>query len=225
VSHPAPRPFEVDPQVMAAIRPMQQRDAAAVARQHHAAMGSSLWARLGLPFLEALYQGLVDSPHFLAFVHEDEQGMGGFIAGSTDTARMFRETLRAHYPALAVAAVTGLARRPRVAWQLLRTGTYFDASGEDIPGESLFCSFRPDLRGTRVSGHINKVLFDELAARGHRKVKITTEADNRGANRQLSSWGFHVDRHFAFYGKDMVRYVLDLETSPRVQPISRHPAV
>ncbi len=188
-------------------------------------MGSSLWARLGLPFLEALYSALVDSPHFLGFVYQDDDGLGGFIAGSTDTSRMFGETLRAHYPTIAVAAARGLALRPTVAWQLLRTGAYFDASGSDIPGESLFCSFQPQLRGTGASGHVNKVLFDELLARGHREVKITTEADNPGANRQLLSWGFELDRRFEFYGKPMVRYVLDLEHSERVQASSRHPAV
>ena len=220
------RPLQLDPDVLARIRPMQRRDAVAVARQHHAAMGTSLWARLGTPFLEALYRALPDSPLFLAFVYEDERGeLGGFIAGSTDTERMFRETLRAHYPALAVAAARGLLARPSVALQLLRTARYFDASGDDIPGESLFCSFHPSLRGTRISGQVNKVLFDELLARGHQRVKITTEADNVGAARQLCSWGFDADHHFEFYGKPMVRYVLDLEASPRVEPVSRHPAV
>jgi len=221
----APRPFPVDPAVLARIRPMQRRDVPAVARQHHAAMGSSLWARLGLPFLEALYRALIDSPHFLAFVYEEDGRLGGFIAGSTDTARMFRETYAAHWPSLALAAGRGLARRPGLALHLLRTGSYFDRSGEEIPGESLFCSFEPDLRGTRVSGHVNKVLFDELCARGHARVKITTEADNEGAHRQLGSWGFTIDRRFSFYGKEMVRYVLDLGASPRVEPVSRHPAV
>ena len=220
------RPLTLEPDVLARIRPMQHRDAAAVARQHHAAMGSSLWAQLGLPFLEALYRALVDSPHFLAFVYEDPSGdFGGFIAGSTDTARMFRETLRAHYPAIAVAAARGITARPLLALQVWRTGRYFDASGADIPAESLFCSFQPGLRGTRVSGQINKVLFDELRARGHRRVKVTTDHGNRAAERQLLSWGFEADHRFEFYGKPMVRYVLDLEASPRVQPVSRHPAV
>ena len=220
------RPLHLDPDVLAHIRPMQHRDAAAVARQHHAAMGSSLWAQLGVPFLEALYRALVDSPHFLAFVYEAPGGeLGGFIAGSTDTARMYRETLRAHYPAIAVAAAGGLVARPRLALRVWRTSRYFDASGPDIPGESLFCSFQPSLRGKRVSGQINKVLFDELCARGHSHVKITTDHDNRAAERQLLSWGFVADHRFEFYGKAMVRWVLDLEASPRVEPVSRHPAV
>jgi RimJ/RimL family protein N-acetyltransferase len=220
-----PRRLEVDPEVLAHIRPMQHRDAPAVAWQHHQAMGSSLWARLGQPFLRSLYEALVCSPHFLGFVYETEGELGGFIAGSTDTSRMFSETLRGDYPRLAVAAARGLLRRPAVALPLLRTASYFDASGDEIPAESLFCSFRPELRGTGVSGHINKVLFDELAARGHDRVKITTDADNLAAARQLRSWGFEADQRFSFYGKPMVRWVLDLAASDRVEPISRHPAV
>jgi len=204
---------------------MQRRDAEAVARLHHRAMGDSLWARLGPRFLRALYRALVDSPHFLGFVYQESGTVRGFIAGSTDTARMYRETLRAHYPQLVVATLGGLLRSPTTLLPLLYTASYFEESGQDIPGESLFCSFEPDLRGKRISGHINKVLFDDLLARGHHKVKITSEDDNQAAARQLASWGFEVDRGFRFYGKDMRRYVLDLEASPRVQPLSRHPAV
>ena len=110
--------------------------------------------------------------------------------------------------------------------QLWQTFRYFSVSGaEDVPAESLFCSFVPDLRGKRVSGHINKVLFDELLARGQPRVKITTEVDNEGANRQLRSWGFEDKGRFRFYGKEMVTYVLDLAASPRVEAVSRHPAV
>jgi hypothetical protein len=68
-------------------------------------------------------------------------------------------------------------------------------------------------------------LFDELLARGHQTVKVTTETDNKGANRQLQSWGFEDRGRFRFYGKEMVLYILNLETCERVQPISRHPAV
>ena len=49
------RPFTVDPEVMARIRPMQVTDAEAVAQLHFAAMGSSTWAQLGRRFLRCLY--------------------------------------------------------------------------------------------------------------------------------------------------------------------------
>jgi len=231
----SPRPFALDAQVCSGIRPMQNRDAARVAELHHAAMGSSLWARLGLPFLTELYKGLIDSPHFLGFVFEeagDEAGdvgvIRGFIAGSTDASRMMSEVFKSRFLVLGAVAVPGVMRQPSVLKKLAQTARYFAVSDDDdldVPAESLFCSFEPQLRGRRISGHVNKYLFDDLLARGHRFVKVTTETDNEGANRQLLSWGFEDRGRFSFYGKEMVRYVLDLDASARVDAVSRHPAV
>jgi hypothetical protein len=213
------RPFEVDAEVLAHIRPMRVRDVPSVARQHAAAMGQSSWAQLGTRFLDALYAALLADPRFVGFVYEEDGRVRGFIAGTTDADRMMRAVFRARWGRLALAAVPAL--RPRLAWKLVETARYKDRSGAGIAAESLFCSFEEHLRGKRVSGHINKVLFDELLSRGHKEVKITTEVDNEGANRQLQSWGFEERGRFAFYGKRMVTYVLDLERSPRVEAVSR----
>ncbi len=224
-------PFPVDADVIARIRPMQYRDADRVAELHRAAMGKSLWAQLGHPFLAALYRAMIDCPTFIAFVYVEDDDRGepevrGFIAGSLDTRALFADVWARRKQFVVPPAIVGVLRRPALLPRLLRTARYSDASGaSDVPGESLFCSFVPNLRGKRVSGHINKVLFDELLARGHRKVKITTEVENEGANRQLQSWGFGEAGRFRFYGKDMVTYVLDLPGHPRLEPVSRHPSV
>jgi len=223
---PRVKPFPVDPVVMGRIRPMQYRDADRVAELHHAAMGNSLWALLGVNFLSSLYRALVDCPIFFGFVYVEDADVKGFIAGTTDTAGMYDFVVKRRAMFVGPAALRGLVRRPRVAVKLLETARYFGVSGaSDVTAESLFCSFVEDLRGKRVSGHINKVLFDELYARGKSHVKITTESDNEGANRQLQSWGFEQRGTFRFYGKEMVTYVLDLGASPRVERISRHPTV
>ncbi len=220
------RPFPVAAEVLRAIRPMQFRDAARVAELHHAAMGNSLWGQLGLPFLLQLYQALVDSPWFIGFVYFEGTEVKGFIGGSLDTDTMYRDIVRRRFMFLGLAAGLGVVRRPQLVAKLLETRRYISVSGaKEVPGESLFCSFEPQLRGRRVSGHINKVLFDELYARGHEAVKITTEVDNEGANRQLRSWGFVDSHRFRFYGKDMITYVLRFAGHPRLERLSRHPAV
>jgi hypothetical protein len=219
--------FNLRPEVTAQIRPMMSIDAAQVAALHHADMGNSLWAQLGLPFLTQLYSTLIDSDLLLAFVYVDEKNAPlGFIAGSTDAAAMMREVATQSPLALALAALPALLR-PRLLLKLFQTPLYFSRSDdtEAIPAESLFCSFVPELRGKGISGHINKYLFDELLARGHGHVKITTEVDNDGSNRQLQRWGFEERSRFRFYGKDMITYVLDLRASPRVDPVSRHPSI
>jgi len=220
----SPRPFSVDPAVMANIRPMAAQDVDAVAELHHRAMGRSTWALLGRGFLQALYTSLIDDERFLGFVYMEDGSVGGFIAGSQDTDQMLSRTLQRSWPILIAKSLPRIFN-PMVLHRLLETHRYTDVSGGEAMPESLFCSFKPALRGKRISGHINKVLFDELLARGHRQVKITTEIDNEGANRQLQSWGFVDEGHFTFYGKEMVRYVLNLEDSDRVEAVSRHPAV
>ena len=214
---------------MGRIRAMRPEDARAVATLHHAAMGRSLWARLGMPFLCRLYQGLTRDPRFLAFVYEEDGRVRGFIAGTTDSARLFGDTLKREATSLVGPVLLGLLRNPPVLLPLLATTAYFgrsspDPSVEAVSAESFFCSFEPDLRGRRVSGHINKVLFDELLARGHEYVKVTTEVDNPGSNRQLTSWGFENRGQFRHYGKDMLVYVLHLPSCPRVEAVRRHPA-
>lgn len=214
------RPFPVDPRVLAAIRPMTAGDAPAVAALHRAAMGRSLWARLGAPFLEALYRELLRQDRFRAFVYEEEGRVGGFIAGASDSRGLFARTLARGWPRLVGPLLLGLLRCPSALLPLLATPLYFARSlpGDEIPAESFFCSFEPALRGTRVSGHINKVLFEQFLREGHERVKVTTEVDNEGANRQLPSWGFREHGRFRFYGKPMITYVLDLRDHPRLAP-------
>lgn len=220
------RPFDVDPEVMRRIRPMQFRDAPRVAELHQAAMGKSLWAQLGKSFLQELYKALVDSPFFLGFVYVEDLEVKGFIAGTIDTSALYSDLMKRRAIFLGPAAFLGLIRRPWVLRPLAETARYMGKAGApEVKAESLFCTFVADLRGKRVSGHINKVLFDELLARGCHQVKVSTEADNEGANRQLQSWDFQEAHRFRFYGKDMITYTLDLQKSPRVQAQSRHPAV
>lgn len=213
------KPLPVDPETLARIRPMGPADVADVVRLHRAAMGNSLWAKLGDGFLDQVYRGLLAHPDFLAYVYLEDGRVRGFIAGSSDGPRMLSDVRRRRAPRLALATLGGLARRPRALRPLLETFRYFRESaapGEEVRAESMFCSFEPNLRGKKISGLINKVLFDELARRGHRYVKITTEEDNEGAVRQLTSWGFERVGTFRFYGKPMLVWRLDLLECERV---------
>jgi len=218
-------PFEVDPEVRARIHPMRPRDLPDVVRLHAAAMGNSLWARLGTRFLHQVYAGLLAHRDFIGYVYVEDGAVRGFIAGTADGPRMLTEVRQANAVPLAMATVRGLLARPGVVKPLLETFRYFGRSSvgaQEVPAESMFCSFERNLRGKRVSGLINKVFFDELATRGHRYVKITTEHDNQGAIRQLTSWGFEDVGRFLFYGKEMIIWRLDLMACERVDHPSRN---
>ena len=218
-------PFPVDPEIMARIRSMRRKDVVAVAALHHQAMGTSLWARLGPVFLAELYCSMLSHPDFRGFVYEENQQVRGFIAGTSDGPKMFRDLAFKRGHRLITAMLPGLVRKPSLVFRLVHTCGYFQRSNPhdepEIRAESLFCSFAPELRGRRISGLTNKVLFDEMAGLGHRRIKITSEADNQGAFRQLTSWGFEVTRRFRFYGKEMLSWHMDLNLNERVEPVCR----
>jgi hypothetical protein len=214
-------PFPVDPEIRRRIRPMTAADAPEVARLHEAAMGASVWAQLGRGFLTAVYRAALPHPDFLGYVYDESGHIGGFIAGSSNPERLTRETLQRFGLRVAWAASARLLRHPALLPRLAGTLRYFrDSRPPDVPencAESFFCSFEPQLRGKRISGLINKVLFDELARRGRRWVKITTDAHNADAARQLTSWGFAQAGTFRFYGKPMIVWLLDLRNCERVE--------
>jgi len=213
-------PFQVNPEIMSRIRPMRIEDVPRIAYLHKAAMGTSFWANLGDPFLITLYRSLMPHHDFLGYVYEEDCLIKGFIAGTSNGPRMMRSVFFGNMHRFIVSLLRSILIRPKVLCTLFETFRYFSASkipGEArIPAESLFCSFEPELRGKKISGHINKVLFDKLASQGHQYVKITSETDNEGAVRQLASWGFEQLGTFRFYGKDMIVWRLNLRECERV---------
>ena len=219
-------PLRVDPAARAHLRPMMQVDVEAVAALHAADMGQSLWAQLGPGFLKALYGLLIDDPGFIGFVTEREGVIGGFIAGSTDADAMMARVFRRGAALLGARALPALLRQPGLMLRLSQTPRYARLSavpGAAVPAESLFCTVVPALRGQRVAGLLNEALFEELLARGHGFVKITTETSNTAARRQLGSWGFEERGTFSFYGKGMLVCTLALRDHPRLKAVSRHP--
>ncbi|MBL8619328.1 MAG: GNAT family N-acetyltransferase [Deltaproteobacteria bacterium] len=219
------KPLHVDPEVLGRIVPMLAVHAEAVATLHAADMGDSLWARLGPRFLRTLYRLLIDEEGFLGFVYVEGGRVRGFIAGSTAPDPMMGRLLRRGGFLLAPAALPW-ALWPPITRRLLDTPRYAQVSavdGAEVQAESLFCTVEPELRGQKVAGLLNLVLFEELLSRGYPAIKVTTELANTAARRQLRSWGFAERGQFSFYGKEMVVTTLPLAGHPRLRARGRHP--
>ncbi len=213
-------PLKVNPDVLKNIKPMKKTHIHGVALIHKQIMGNTLWGKLGLGFLEEVYSKLLEHPSFIGYVYLHNGRVGGFIAGSDNGPKMMRETLKSGWKKLFFPLLKGVILSPSVFAPLVFTTRYFNISAlpglENVTGESMFCAFEKRFRGKRISGLINQVLFNELANRGHKSIKITTEIDNKGAIRQLESWGFERVGTFKFYGKTHMAWKLDFSTSGRV---------
>ena len=186
------------------IRSTEPRDVAAIAALHAELVPSSLWAELGDGFLEALYGSLVRDPRFVSFVYDTPEGIGAFLAGSSDTAAMLRATAKRDGCAIAVRALPAL--RPSLLRRLLETGRYPRVRGSVGAGESLFCAVRPELRRQGIAAGLHEALERVLRAQGIDRLIVTTEASNPDAHEHLRALGLREEGRFRFYGKPMVRY-------------------
>jgi ribosomal protein S18 acetylase RimI-like enzyme len=186
------------------IRRTEPRDAAAIAALHASLIPSSLWAELGLPFLTHLYASMADDPRFVSFVYETPDGIGAFLAGSTDTGAMLRATAKREGFALAVRALPSV--RPSLVRRLLETGRYPRLRGFESAAESHFCAVRPELRRQGIAAALHEALERVLGAQGIDRLIVTTEASNPDAQAHLRALGFSEAGRFTFYGKAMLRY-------------------
>ena len=125
------RPFIVNPEVLAAIRPMCSMDIPRVAQLHKAAMGNSLWATLGERFLRNIYRGMLKSSLFLGFVYEQEGQIEGFIAGAEDLPGLMKQVAFSSGHRLFICALLGMTNRETFK-KLLQTVQYFQASTEEL---------------------------------------------------------------------------------------------
>ena len=134
----SPRPFQIDP--VDRIRPIHRCRTSG--ELHHAAMGNSLWAKLGTRFLKVLYTQLVQDDRFFGFVYLEKGIVRGFIAGSLDPDAMMHDVFRKGWFLLGPAAFPK-ALQPEIFRYLMETRHYASASNavtlpEPIQAESLF---------------------------------------------------------------------------------------
>jgi ribosomal protein S18 acetylase RimI-like enzyme len=86
---------------------------------HERAFPGFFLTELGPGFLRALYAGMIGSNDGVVIVAEDK-GLVGFVAGSPNQARLYRELRNRHLVTFGFSAATAAIRYPCWAFRLLR---------------------------------------------------------------------------------------------------------
>ncbi len=125
------------PPAQGTVRVATSRDVPAVAALHGVAIGEGFLATLGDRFLSRLYSRIVASSHGFLLVSDSPEltvgqnpGLAGFVAGSAEVGRLYREFLVRDGLSVAVSSTTRLLRSlPRVI-ETLRYGTTDEPAGD-----------------------------------------------------------------------------------------------
>ena len=129
------------------LRPMEKRDAGAVARLHAETITNGFLRKLGRRFLRQLYLGVAADPGSWVCVAERNGAVLGFLAYSQDVSAMYRRVLRARWWRL------GLASLPRslnllLIKEILDTSLHPAKQAEALPRQCVWQSIpRPAAQG------------------------------------------------------------------------------
>ena len=174
--------------------PRTDEQIAAVARMHVTEVSEGFLSSLGEPVLRLLYRHLAASPHsvlILAVSYDDTAGQDapgravGYICGTLDTSALYREFLRARWPA-ALRVLLPRLLRPRRIRKAVETLRYPAASDAALPkAEVINFVVVPELRGRGVADQLFDQLMQWFRANGETRVKMVT------GERQGRAHGFY----------------------------------
>lgn len=174
-------------------------DAAQVAWMHASGIRSGFLSSLGVPFLERLYSFIASSPLGLLIVARDEVGaIVGYVAGTTDTARLYRAFLRSREGWSAALIALGRAFRPATAARILETlryGTESDSSGAEL----LSMVVSSSARGRGLGLELGRNLLERFEGASVDRASVVVGSDNVAAIALYRRLGFTDERAIALH--------------------------
>jgi ribosomal protein S18 acetylase RimI-like enzyme len=173
---------------LAPTRPATSADASSTAALHAAGIGEGFLPRLGPGVLRLLHRRMALDPTSFVIVAMYDGRVGGFVAGTTDTAGLYRAFLRSDGVKAAVLAAPRAHRLWRRALETLRYPGRADPSWPRA--ELLAIAVDESLRGHGLGAQLTRSFQDEVMRRGIDRAKVVVAEDNVAAISLYRSQGF-----------------------------------
>jgi ribosomal protein S18 acetylase RimI-like enzyme len=197
-------------------------------RLHEVAFPGFFLTSLGARFLRLLYSSFVNVDSGICIVAENESGVIGLVAGTSNPESFFKTLLRRMGVSFAIAAIPGLLRAPvPVVRKCMGAIFYRGEKPKEMTDAGLLSSLAvsPQVSGNNIGRQLVNTFCDELLARGVEAVYLTTDASgNDGVNRFYEKCGFHlVDRFERPNNRCMNRWAKVLKRPDLQAPIVNTP--
>ena len=195
------------------IRQMEPGDMEAVTILHSKALKIGFLSTLGEDFLGIIYEGITTSDLGVIFVCEEDGKVAGFIAGSTDTKKMFKDIKRRKFTRLAGNLAGKVLRKPSIVKNLRRSLEYPEMAGDSVAAELLSIAVYEDFRGKGIGSALVEALVKYFKERGVSAFKVSVDQRLDGADEFYERLGFELRDSIEIYGKKMNIYIYKIETS------------
>jgi ribosomal protein S18 acetylase RimI-like enzyme len=192
---------------------MRNDDVPNVVRVHLTSFQGFFLTFLGPAFLRELYKGTLIDPSGISFVAEYEEGICGFVTGTTHPSGFYKRLLRNRWQRFALASVLPVLKQPSIIPRLLRVLSMPEkVNKQDGCGTLMSIAVLPEYQGSGIGKILVNGFFEEAVKRGCTKVFLTTDRDNNDAiNVFYQSLGFSIVRQYVTpEGRHMNEYWREL---------------
>lgn len=170
-------------------------DADAAATLHAEQISEGFLTLLGPTFLRRLYRRIARVPGSFLLVVKDGATTVGFLAGSTDVARLYRSFIVHDGAAVALASGGRLLRSWRRVFETLRHGTGDEARGTEL----LAVAVDPVVRRRGVGALLVDAFLAETLRRHQDSAHVVVGADNTAAVALYRRAGFQTSHRFEMH--------------------------
>jgi ribosomal protein S18 acetylase RimI-like enzyme len=181
-----------------AIRSGAEADAPAVASLHAGQITEGFLSFLGPGFLARLYRRILRSPDSFLLVAESNGRVVGFIAGTADVGRLYRNFLWRDGPGAALGVAGRLLRSWRRVIETLRHGSG-DGVGRGEGVELLAIAVDPGRQGRGIGGQLVTAFLARVGAGGESQAYVVVASDNAGAIALYQRAGFAAGDSFELH--------------------------
>lgn len=197
------------------IVPLAADHAATAARLHILGQPGTFLTSLGPGVLTALYRALPASKAGFGYAALADgaaaaDAPSGFVAAADSVGSLFVQV----GPRLVAPLARQLARRPGLLARCAQTALYPLLVRERdaiASAELLAIMVDPAQRSQGIGAGLLAALVETCRARGIRRLDVTVDAGNLGAQRFYTRHGFRPQRGFDLYGRAMQHLRLDLD--------------
>lgn len=173
------------------IRAIVSEDARQIAALHISGISTGFISSLGIDFVTALYEALAQSRSSFGFVAEEEDGILGFVAFTTNLNNLYKSVILRRglrFAFLIAGKISSLSRLKKVFETLLYPGR---TKKMNLPSAELLSTvIAPEGRRKGLATQLLQKSFRECQKRRIDNVKVLVGAANEPANKLYLKCGF-----------------------------------
>ena len=194
------------------IRTMTEADIDSVVKIHQTAFRGFFLERMGLPFLAAYYNCVLNYRSSIALVYSvTGKSIDGFVVGFTDPVG-FYESFRAGKTKLLLPIFLGLARRPWLLLEIFANVLRVTNKSETkiVDGSTELASIGVETPGHGIGGKLIRAFAEKAWAQSVRYITLTTDRDDNGQVHEFyTKHGFSNIGSERRQGRVLIKYLLE----------------